>query len=205
MPPDLSYKDLLPLIWVFKYKTDSDGFITKYKSRLVARSNLQATEEETYAATVAIQTFRAITAIYTAFDLNYKSYDVINAYVNLALQKSMYYQLPPRYEKSGKMLKLLRVLYGLKNAPNLWFVKFTNILQRLGLHQVPEVNCLYTNRWLTLLFYVNDIVVFYSVRHQSEFKAFKKELLGSYQIRSLDDITSFLSIRVLRERVERKI
>ena len=32
--------DLLPLMWVFKYKTDSDGYITKYKSRLVARGDL---------------------------------------------------------------------------------------------------------------------------------------------------------------------
>ena len=40
MPPDLSYKHLLPLMWVFKYKTDFDGFIIKYKSRLVAKKNL---------------------------------------------------------------------------------------------------------------------------------------------------------------------
>ena len=48
-------------------------------------------------------------------------------------------------------------------------------------------------------------MVFYSVRHQSKFEAFEKELLSSYEIRSLDDITSFLKIRVLRERTERKI
>ena len=37
---DLIPRDLLPLMWVFKYKTDSDGFIIKYKSRLVARDDL---------------------------------------------------------------------------------------------------------------------------------------------------------------------
>ena len=40
IPLDLSYKDFLPLIWVFKYKTDSDDFIIKYKSRLVIKGNL---------------------------------------------------------------------------------------------------------------------------------------------------------------------
>ena len=40
MLSDLFYKDFLPLMWVFKYKTDSDGFITKYKIRLVAREDL---------------------------------------------------------------------------------------------------------------------------------------------------------------------
>ena len=58
-------------------------------------------------------------AIYAAFDLNYKSYNVINVYVNSVLRKSIYYQLPPKYEQSGKILRLLRALYGVKNAPNL--------------------------------------------------------------------------------------
>ena len=40
MPKHLTKADLLPLMWVFKYKTDSDGYITKYKSRLVARGDL---------------------------------------------------------------------------------------------------------------------------------------------------------------------
>ena len=40
MPLDLFYNDLLFLMWVFKYKTDSDGFIIKYKSRLVIRGDL---------------------------------------------------------------------------------------------------------------------------------------------------------------------
>ena len=37
---DLSYKDLLFLIWVFKYKTDFDDFIIKYKSKLVTKRDL---------------------------------------------------------------------------------------------------------------------------------------------------------------------
>ena len=40
MLENLTPKDLLLLIWVFKYKTDSDGFIIKYKSRFVIRDNL---------------------------------------------------------------------------------------------------------------------------------------------------------------------
>ena len=37
---DLTPRDLLFLIWVFKYKTDFNGFIIKYKSRLVIKSDL---------------------------------------------------------------------------------------------------------------------------------------------------------------------
>ena len=37
---DVFYKDLLLLIWVFKYKIDFDDFIIKYKSRLVTKGDL---------------------------------------------------------------------------------------------------------------------------------------------------------------------
>ena len=48
---------LLPLIWVFKYKGDSNKNLIKYRSQLVARGDLQTTEEDTYAAIAAIQSF----------------------------------------------------------------------------------------------------------------------------------------------------
>ena len=45
---------LLPLIQVFKYKTDFDRYITKFKSRLVARGDFQANKANTYTITIVI-------------------------------------------------------------------------------------------------------------------------------------------------------
>ena len=59
----------LPLMWVFTYKFDQDSYLIKYKARLVARGDLQYTIEDTYAATLIAQIFRAIIAIIVAFDL----------------------------------------------------------------------------------------------------------------------------------------
>jgi len=60
---------ILPLKWVFKYKFDSDGYLQKLKARLCVRGDLQVTEEETYAVTLAARIFRALIAIAAAFDL----------------------------------------------------------------------------------------------------------------------------------------
>ena len=38
---------LLPLMWRFKYKFDSDGYLQKFKARLCARGDLQTTKSET--------------------------------------------------------------------------------------------------------------------------------------------------------------
>ncbi|APA14066.1 hypothetical protein sscle_12g088360 [Sclerotinia sclerotiorum 1980 UF-70] len=59
----------LPLLWVFTYKFDQDGYLIKFKARICARGDLQSTEEETYAATLTSQIFRAMMAIAAAFDL----------------------------------------------------------------------------------------------------------------------------------------
>jgi hypothetical protein len=54
---------LLPLIWVWTYKFDENNHLAKYKARLVARDDLQpASEESTYAATLAAKSFRTLMA-----------------------------------------------------------------------------------------------------------------------------------------------
>ena len=70
---------------------------------------------------------------------------------------------------------------------------------------MPGVNCLYTNDWLFILFYVDDIIVLYYLKHLSKYEAFEKELTSVYEIHVLGDIENFLGIRVLRNRPERKL
>ncbi len=72
-------------MWVFTYKFDQDGYLTKHKAWLVARGDLQYTAEDTYTATLTAQTFRAIMAIVAAFGLETRQYDAINAFANATL------------------------------------------------------------------------------------------------------------------------
>lgn len=62
-------KIAIPTTWVFRYKFDEDGFLTKFKARLCARGDKQHTQADTFAATLAIRIFRALMALVAAFDL----------------------------------------------------------------------------------------------------------------------------------------
>src|SRR5208282_3429447 len=95
---------LLPLMWVFTYKFDQDGFLLKHKARLVARGDLQYTAEDTYAATLAAQTFRAVMAIVAAFDLETRQYDAVNAFANATLPTPIPCYCAEGYERSGFVL-----------------------------------------------------------------------------------------------------
>jgi len=60
----------LPLKWVFTYKFDEDGYLTKFKARICVRGDLQDPAElDTYAATLAARALRALMTITAAFDL----------------------------------------------------------------------------------------------------------------------------------------
>jgi hypothetical protein len=197
---------LLPLTWVFKYKIDGDGFLVKHKARLCARGDLQATEEDTYAATLASQSFRACMAVASAFDLEIKQYDAVNAFINSTLDTPIDCHCAEGYTKPGMKLQLNKALYGLQQSPLLWYREFTTTITKLfGLYPVPGVNCLFTNDWLTLLFYVDDILLIYSKYHSSKASKVEATLLNTYEFRVLGDIQYFLGIRVLRDRSIRKL
>jgi hypothetical protein len=52
-----SGKQVILLMWIFKYKFNEHGYLVKFKAQLVARGDLQAAPQETYAATLAARTF----------------------------------------------------------------------------------------------------------------------------------------------------
>jgi hypothetical protein len=58
-------------MWVFSYKLDKDGFVIKYKARLVIRGDLQVSQfKDTYIATLAARVFKALIAIVAFFNLD---------------------------------------------------------------------------------------------------------------------------------------
>jgi hypothetical protein len=61
--------EILPLMWVFTYKFNEDGYLYKFKARLVVRGDLQQDYGDTYAATLAAKIFRCLIALAAAFDL----------------------------------------------------------------------------------------------------------------------------------------
>jgi hypothetical protein len=47
------HEEIVPLMWLFSYKFDEDGYLYKHKARLVVRGDLQDNWGDTYAATLA--------------------------------------------------------------------------------------------------------------------------------------------------------
>lgn len=199
-------KTPIPTTWVFKYKFDDQGYLTKYKARLCARGDLQHTEQDTFAATVAARIFRALMALVAAFDLETRQYDAVNAFANSPIDEPIYCKVPDGWTESNLiLLLLLRALYGLKQSPALWYKQFSQTLIELGLEPVSGIDCLFTNDHMMLFFFVDDVVVLYHHQHVKEVDDFQAKLFETYEMRYIGELEWFLGIRVVRDRKTRRL
>ena len=80
------------------------------------------------------------------------------------------------------------VLYGLKISPLLWYKELTNTLTKFGLKPVPGTNCLYTDGWLIIFFYIDNIAVLFTKKDFLRLEEFKAKLLHQYKIYVLGDL-----------------
>lgn len=198
----------IPVKWVFTYKFDDNGYFIKYKARMVIRGDLQLpTDKDTYAATLSIRVCRAILAIAAYFDLECNQFDVTNAFphAELALDDEIFIQYPDGFKSSGQCLRVLRALYGLTGSPRLWYNHLVKALEKFGLKQVPESHCVFSNDKLIVSFYVDDITAYYHMRNGDYYGEFRKMLFETFTIRDLGEIKWFLGLRIIRDRVVRRM
>jgi hypothetical protein len=115
---------LIPLMWVFIYKVDLDGFLARCRSRIIVRGDLQEEDSiiSTYISTLIARTFRIAAALATYFDLEIKQYNVINAFVNAKRDLDSVLvacQLPDGFKVLGICALIDRALYSLRDSPTL--------------------------------------------------------------------------------------
>jgi hypothetical protein len=197
---------IIPNMWVYTYKLDTDGFLERYKARLVIRGDLtRSIYEDTYAATLAIRVFRCLIAIAAYFGMELYQLDAVNAFCNAYLDEVLYTADPGDRISKGNCLRVIRALYGMPRSPLLWFKHLTATMERLGFKPVPESACLYTNGRIIVFFYVDDIVIMVHPKYHSDFLDFKAKLMAAYEMRDMGELKWFLGIRVTRDRLRRRI
>ena len=193
--------EVLPLMWVFSYKTGENGFLASFKARLVVRGDLEEPLENTYAATLAIRNFRVLVAIANYFNLELRQYDVPTAFLNAKLDRKLYAKVPEGVQHmESDILEVLRALYGLKESPLLWYKELKAALLGFGLKDVPGFTCLYINHWLILFVYVDDIVMAYHKSNAHLQLKLVEKLVDLYNLKEMCYLAWLLGIRIIRDR-----
>jgi hypothetical protein len=114
------------LKWVYKAKRDEHRAIVKNKARLVARGFIQREGidfEEVFAPVAHMESVRLLLALATAKDWRVHHLDVKSMFLNGELAKTVFVKQAPGFAVKGaehKVLRLLKALYGLRQAPWAW-------------------------------------------------------------------------------------
>ena len=200
--------------WVFKLKLDSNNQPVRYKARLVARG-FQQTEgvdyDETFAPVVKLKSLKLILSWAADQDLEIKQIDFDTAFLNAELEHEVYMELPEGSNyPSGSVCKLLKSIYGLKQAGHDWHQLIRDEIIELGYEQLQCDTCVFIKRldggrMIILPLYVDDTLAIYHIADEAIWLADKAAIASHYAIKDLGDCEWILNMKLVRDRANRTI
>ncbi|CAB0015328.1 unnamed protein product [Nesidiocoris tenuis] len=171
--------------WVFRTKQNG----TK-KARLVAKGYQEDTPGNLYAPVAKIPTVRMFLCHALNNNLQIRQLDVPSAFLNGNLKNDVYIEFPDGVKPiEGKVLKLRKALYGLKESPRVWNERFNEIAEQCGLVRSRSDTCLYTSKNVKLVIWVDDLLL---MGPEKDVAVIVKKLQGEFNATDLGKMKTFL-------------
>jgi len=196
--------DIIPLAnkWVFLKKRNKTGKIVKHKARLVVKGCAQQPGYdyvETFSPVVRMDTIQAILTLVLTKGLKIQQMDVKGAYLNGILKEEVYMCQPEGYEDgSGRVCKLVKTLYGLKQSGHEWNKELDEKLKNFGFQRIRSDPCAYIKRdgdsVAILTVWVDDLLLFASC--DVLMQQTKSHLQSQWEVTDLGNPTKIIGIEV---------
>ncbi|KAJ1590499.1 hypothetical protein NDA11_000019 [Ustilago hordei] len=194
---------------VLRLKLDADGVPVKHKARLVARGFTQREGidyQETFSPVAPLGAIRAILALAVQNNWEVHALDITMAYLNSTLKEAIYMKPPEGSGVApGKVYKVVKGLYGLKQSGREWNQEFDRSLRRMGFFQVECAPCIYTKGqgedMAIVVIYVDDTLVI-APRLETVLEV-KKQIGQRWKMEDSGEVSHFLGIKISRDRAMR--
>jgi hypothetical protein len=131
--------------------------------------------------------------------------DVKTAFLNGHLSEDVYMTQPEGFvdpKNVGKICKLHRSIYGLKQASRSWNIRFDEVVKGFGFIKNEDEPCVYKkasgSALVFLVLYVDDILLIGNDIPMLE--AVKTLLRRSFLMKDLGEVAYILGIRIYRDR-----
>lgn len=197
--------------WVFTKKLDSTGKLERYKARLVAQGFSQIPGVDfthTYAPTLRFDSQRTILAISAIQGRTLRQFDIKGAYLNGTLQEEIYMRQPEGFDDgSGRVCRLFKTLYGLRQSGREWSKDFQNKIQSIGFIRTKSDPCVYirfhNNRLDILTVWVDDVLG--STENDDDMQILEGEIDKLFEVKNLGEPKHLLGIEINRDHQNQSI
>lgn len=215
--PRTEATNILTSRWVFNVKQlpIANGKSAEMaKGRLVARGFQQVEGldySETFAPVIKFTTIRVLLALVAHFDLELHQMDVVTAFLNGDLDEDIYMEQPEGCidrSKRDYVCKLLKAIYGLKQASRQWYKKVDDFLiGELGFTPTRSDPCLYIliveNKMLLIALYVDDLLI--AGTDIEAIMWIKGELNTRFEMKDLGEAKVCIGLEIRRDRKEKTL
>ena len=162
--------------WVFAHKRDREGNITRYKARLVAKGFLQREGLdflETFAPVIRYESLRLLLSVAAQQSLCLTQFDVSTAFLYGTLKEEIFMTQPEGHDDgSGRVCRLIKGLYGLRQSPRAWNENMHETLTTMGFQQLTADACVYkkssSRHPILLSLFVDDGMLFTVTQKEAE-------------------------------------
>ena len=155
-----------------------------------------------------LKSIRILLSIAAALDYEICQMDVKTAFLNGYLDESIYMMQPEGFIVEGqeqKVCKLLRSIYGLKQASRSWNLSFDETIKTFGFKKNVDEPCVYKhikeNKVVFLVLYVDDILLIGN--DIGLLSDVKKWLVEKFQMKDLGQESYVLGIQIIRDHKNR--
>jgi len=201
--------------WIFKLKDGIPGVEEpRFKARLVAKGYSQTEGidyNEIYSPVVKHRSIRTILALCAHFDWELDQMDVKTAFLYGDLEEQIFMQQPEGFEvgsKGEKVCLLHKSLYGLKQSPRQWYLKFDEFMISHGYQRSEYDWCVYfkdlkISGFIYLLLYVDDMLLV--CKEKSDLNRLKAQLNQRFKMKDLGPAKKILGMEIIRDRKNKKL
>jgi hypothetical protein len=204
----------IPCGEVLRTKRGPNGEVQSYRVRIVAGGHRQVegvNYTETFSAAAKMPTVRVVLANAAQQNWEMEHIDVKSAYLNAPLEETIYMKAPRGVLKpgqEGKVLRLVKGLYGLKQAGRGWFLEMSKVfLKELGFKKSAIDHSVFYRRAgeeHTIVAVATDDMALTS-KQKADAERFKSDIRKHWEITDHGPIQWFLGFEIRRDRNARTI
>ena len=192
--------------WALRQKTSPSGELTRKKARLCFRGNLLTKGVDcafdNFAPVVQWSSVRLMLILSIVHGLETRQVDYVNAFAQADLDREMFMEVPRGVEHANDfpvVLQLHKSLYGLTDAPMMFFDLLKKNLEAVGFKQLDHVDpCFFVHKHAICLTYVDDCLWF--ALNGKQLDALIDEMSDRMELKvESTDVSDFLGIQFTRK------